>query len=268
MNAKIGKSEETILKQRHFRTIMRTEAAIIKAILAQGWAYPEMLYIDCNAGPGTYLLNNQHIEGSPIIALEEMIAADIPFKAHLIEIDESREQKLLQVVNQRFHCPDRVRIYLGDSNEILSTIKCQESQFGILYSDPNATCPGIPALRRWYRDSSTKRIDWLLHIGFAGIKRAVDVRCQKCPEFKGSLHHCFAGIKKHLSVQQEARGCWQWTFLLGCNDDILNRKFSSIGFVNGKDAETCLRDLSQIKSRIGSSQHKGMDYEPGDLFVN
>ena len=89
MNGTLGSSEETKVKQQHFREIIRPHMRIVKGAIngkMKGIGDPQYLYIDMNAGCAWYPDGKgSYFTGSPVIAIEEASSEDIHFNAYFIE---------------------------------------------------------------------------------------------------------------------------------------------------------------------------------------
>ncbi len=250
----VGVSKYTEEKQSQFRAMLRVQLRIIKSIIHRhpGWAYPKMLYVDTNSGSGRYSFDGVNIEGSPLIFLEEVEKRRLDFEAYFLEKDPAICTDLEKNIGVERLKKYEITILRGDNTLTLPEIRPKKNQFGLVYSDPNASCPSFRALHEWFCQVNASRIDWLAYIAMAGLKRNESRKCAaSCDFYSGDIFDCFKRIgKKYLSVRViEPGGGWQWLFVWACNDSILNDKFRGFGFKSRGEARAYLKDISQTQQK-------------------
>lgn len=98
------------------------------------WPFKQdYLYIDLYAGPGQYNCQHYTGNGSPLIALQELETAQMPYKAVLFNHDTGECQTLQ---NALVDTP-KATIINTDNQNAIDYLQCFSNQFGLAYFDPN-----------------------------------------------------------------------------------------------------------------------------------
>ena len=229
-----GFSDNTPMKEEHFRMILGTHMRIVKGLLGrQRWMVPFYVYGDLNAGPGDYSpAYGFPLFGSPVIALTVAKAIGLPLQAAFYEQDATTIIALRRALlnsgmwadPQRpdlfFRTPEQAAlIYEGDyhTNALTALEHFQEhhnpkSIYGLLYSDENGNCPPFALLGDYAK--VLPRLDVLIHVAATPIKRQFYSPVH--PLMK-RLDELMAMVPKDYWMIREPYGRHQWTFLIGTN---------------------------------------------------
>lgn len=245
-----GYSENTPLKQEHFRTIMHTLCPIIRSILHRHghYAAPRMLYVDLRAGPGIYAdytdLFHHGLLGSPLLTLKAARASSLPLQAYLLDSDPQAILSLHQSLplyggvrrqgeDEPARFSDAQGVYqfcvcAGDSADytprILSMAAHQAQKFyGVVYADVNGGTIPVAELAAYSQLLSLT--DIVFHYSGTYRKR-VHGRFDNRPP----LVEVLPQIKKDYWIVRKPYHQEQWTFLIGTNWDSFP-KFERQGFV-------------------------------------
>ena len=82
----VGFSRWTRVKLKQLRAIMTMHVKITKAVLTKHRFYEQTYhFIDATAGPGTYEVNGEEVQGSPLVFLSVAEEQQLMYKAELIE---------------------------------------------------------------------------------------------------------------------------------------------------------------------------------------
>ena len=271
-----GYSENTPIKQEHFRTIMRTLCGVVKGIIGRyDTALPHFAYIDLNAGPGWYTspsLFGPGYPGSPIIALDMAHRAHLPFMADVVDRDPKAIASLathLQAVYGFVAVPplmpgtmllaqpdmdvvfclwplpaDQVTEAIRDA--LFSSMDHHQKTdvYGVVYTDVNGGDILFDELAAY--SEAFPKMDLILHLSATHRKR-VQGRYGLRPPIVDAI----APIKKRHWIVRAPAGREQWTFLIGTNWDAFP-DFSRHGFVT-------------IESPRGRAIMQAISYKRGGL---
>lgn len=243
----IGLSNETLIKQEHFREIVRTHLMICNGIFKRNYDWSEngnYFYYDLNSGPGCY----EGITGSPMIFLKEArIYRNIKFHCFLFEENVSNAAELEANI-ESMNLPDnfKINVIIKDSEIYLNKymIYTKNCKFGMVYSDQNGRIPPFDTLSQFSYHKSNSRIDIVVNMSATNIKRVRG--SSKCCENR-NLNDYLRSIRKQAWLVRENHGKHQWTFLIGSNWKKFP-EFKNIGFWNIQS-----REGNEIFSNLNST---------------
>jgi hypothetical protein len=260
-----GYSSNTPLKQYHFSILADTHLHIVRGILSRAaWAFPSYLYIDLNAGPGQYVLDDgSYSLGSPLQMCLRADALGMPLTPYLCESDPTTAHTLRQTLvshglptqgvtdgNNRVTVPHVLSNLTRSSGYALSTC------YGLIYSDENGSLPPFDLLGKCAQ--SLRLCDILIHVAATPIKR--QYYSDRHPLIE-RLDEMIAQVKKAHWYVRKPYGQHQWTFFLGTNWNAFP-DFSKYGFF-----DTRSRAGANILKSL-SYNHKERSGEQGDLFIS
>lgn len=202
----VGCSEHTIYKQEIFKQIVHANIQMWKSALSNPRHFEgNYTYVDMNAGPG--VVPGFDINGSPIIALEELEMSGIRYFAHLFENNISSFTELRKTVDNN----SSVCVYPFPNAEMLDFVGTRGKRNripGLIYSDENGVVP-FDVLAEFSKYFET--MDILIHFSATSIKRV------KHYDGYGSLMENLKLIqRKNVSIQ-EGQEKHQWSFLYMTN---------------------------------------------------
>ena len=204
-----GTSPSTATKDKHFKEILNTHMTISKSIMSRyDWAIKKYYYFDLNAGPG---IDHKGRKGSPKIFLDAAIDKRLPFEAYFFEIEKPTATIL------RHHAQGLGKVMEGNHhdtfpplfNEIVSPYT-----FGLVYSDETGKVPPFNLLSECFSCPGFARIDVLIYIASANVKRAL--KRNNTRHFM-RLSALIKLIDKKQWIIREPQDKHQWTFLIGSN---------------------------------------------------
>lgn len=252
---KVGISRYTRIKQEHFKTILTTHARIFQYIKRKyEWVRPHYLYIDMNAGPGSYEdEKGDEIKGSPLIFLDVADKLNLSFKAKFIENNKENLEDL-HITIAEIWCSmgepdswddDTINYIKKNHNKVIGEL-CTHSrpkQYGLIYNDPSGELPSFDALRLFA--DCYKRADILINCPATTLKRS--------PK-KISILDYLKGINKKYWLIRELYFEHQWTFLIGTNW-IDFPEFEKIGLYR-KDSKEGQRILDKVMTTASEEREK------------
>ncbi len=206
---KFGHSEHTEVKQEHFKGLLDMHLKITRGIISRKeWTDPHYYYFDITAGPGIY----EGQDGSPIIFLKLVEAANITYKAVFIESDSERYNQLEK--NIELYQQGNIKVHLGNHDNVLPQyfFGINKNKYGLLYADPTGTLPPFELLGQM--SQRYHRLDILINCSATNIKRE-----RKSPktDLKETLTDGLDKIDKQTWIVRSPVGKHQWTFLVGSN---------------------------------------------------
>lgn len=233
---KVGRSQDTLLKQENLKYILDVQFKIFNSIIAKHkWVNKKLFYADIYAGDGG--INNR--DGSPIIF--EKICSQHKIFCNPVFIEEN------PVTTKRLESKIKSPV-INDKNEnILPLLYPLKNQLGLIYVDPNGD-PNFNIIEDFYKKPNTQMIDLLIYFSGTTIKRAY-----KAPTAKRniSLEENIKRIPKKKWLFRSPTGKFQWSFLLGTNwIDI--PKYKKLGFY-------------EIDSLLGQSVLSTLNYTKNEL---
>ena len=201
----LGVSDYTPTKQENLATILRWHLEVVRCVLPK-WGGTQYCYFDLNAGPGRYKTETgTQVTGSPLVFLQAAQAAQIPFRAVLIEQCHESYLALRRNVTKA----DNIEVRYGNHNIVLSEYCSNHPRaLGLVYCDP--TNHEVPFTALSYFCRAYPRVDVLIHVAANAIKRT---RADDDPDLLSRL----GVLNKRDWLAMEPTGKWQWTFLLGTN---------------------------------------------------
>ena len=254
-NLSSGYSDNTPIKQEHFRTIMRTLCRVVKGIIGrEDYVLPHFVYIDLNAGPGWYTsptLFGPGYPGSPIIALEIAHRETLSFMAEVVDRDRNAITSLhthLQAVYGFIDVPSLdlqslllaqpdmdavMNLWPLDAEEATGSIidglnvamdaHKKTQVYGVIYTDVNGGNILFDALEDY--SHFFPKLDIIMHLSATHRKRV-----QGRYGIRPPIVDAITPIKKRHWIVRTPAGREQWTFLIGTNWDAFP-DFSRHGFV-------------------------------------
>jgi hypothetical protein len=134
-------SPETEQKERHYRGLVRIHARICKAILAKQRRPLPYLFADLHGGPGNLPRPNGAgtFLGSPLITLDELVGAQLPYQTWHFEHDIIVADRLAQAIPGHDQL-GRAQVWSEPFEQgvprLLERLGRQPWRYGLIYSDP------------------------------------------------------------------------------------------------------------------------------------
>lgn len=246
-----GSSENTPIKQRHFRQIVATHLRICQSILKKNpqWLSDMYHYIDAYGGSGS----GPGGSGSPVIFCEESSKLRIKSFALVHEINDDARFSLH---TKMFPYRDDVYVLIKEDCRSLEFRDNSKKRLGMLYADPNGL-PHWDVLQKAFDIKANRMLDLVLHLPGTMVKRCVGMTCHK------SLGEHLSAIDKQFWIVREPYGSWHWTFVIGTNWDAFP-KFSHIGFhrIDSPKGAEIFEQIHYTKEQLVAMGKKRIKYEP------
>lgn len=274
----VGISENTALKQQHYRLIMERLALIHRRGLAkpqnQQWVLPELVHVELNPGPG--YLEELALPGSPVIAAEAYGAEGLPVVMHCPErerkvypklldnlqrwgrlrlLDEDWRQARLVSATRQLTCYAYPRDYALELPRLLAEERERKTRegleghnvrqsLGVLYSDESGCMPPLSLLQSCAVWSHWWRLDVLIHVATTNLKRR---RASPVDPWPYTLEEVMAMIGKPYWIVREPFGPHGWSFVMGTHWERFP-EFRAQGFYRLDSLEGCeiLRRLNEV----------------------
>jgi three-Cys-motif partner protein len=235
----VGYGRWTPVKLDHLRAILAMHVGITKAVLRKNpFFVQEYHFIDATAGPGTYDVNGEQVQGSPLLFLSVAEKHQLHYRADMIEKESANAQHLRkqlpmpQYGSVKVHCCEyRAAIFKLLTSE-------DDTRLGLFFVDPTTGIPDFNTAK--YVSQMRPRMEILMYLSATNVKRAHDAAARL-------LSERMAGIdKRHWIVRRPFPGdAHQWTFLLGSNTDLFG-DYRKIDFyrLNSKEAQAFFPKLN------------------------
>jgi three-Cys-motif partner protein len=249
----VGCSKTSLLKQEHFRQIVD---ALLYNYSQTETNYDYFMYIDTNAGPGFHPI---YEKGSPIIFLEEIAKFGLKYNSILFERDKEEVVELRKsLIKYNNGFIDENIAVLKKDNHVLSEdliksyIKVSHDKpiHGLIYADPNGFS-SFDILSQFSHIPVFNNVNVLISCPCCSIKRLINKRIKQgitdTPRLKEYINNI---NRKHWFVR-EPKGNFQWTFLLGTNDDNLDvPEFSVLHNLNTQKGIETFNKLHYTKEEL------------------
>lgn len=208
-------SSETSTKQKHlcglFDFLMPTAKKNMDA-----WKGYDRNYLICelNAGRSEYIDEDtgEEIIGSAVLGIERAKLHGLNYKAVLCELLEDNAEDL----RCKFAGDKNVVVLQGDNRIELPRVMIRQDspkQFGYVYADPNDAQLPIVLLADLYSRKSFERVDLIVNVAAASIKRMIHRGNYK----DISLDSLLDRIHKKTWLVREPHNKQQWSLLVGTN---------------------------------------------------
>lgn len=212
----VGQSGYTAIKEDHYGRLLGwhigvTQRAIQNDKQIGRWNWrPSYLLIDATSGSGTL---EDGSAGSPLVALDKLSKMSIAWRAVFIEESLDVFASLDMALPNGQNIEKRCARY----QDVFRQLERDDRQLGLLYIDPNGT-PDFAAICELTR--TLPRLEVLLSFTSTGIKRAgkTDVR----------VDEWIKRIGKRFWLVRKPYTSWRWSFLLGSDTVIFNKRYPRI----------------------------------------
>ncbi|WP_042408184.1 hypothetical protein [Streptacidiphilus carbonis] len=218
-------SAETERKESDFRGILGMHVNICKGIMRRRPGHP-YLYADLYAGPGHLEYKGKQFPGSPLIAQDLLVRANIPYEAVHFEQDGEVAERLQSALYSEpgalFGGPDATNspVY-NESFESgfprwLRGNGAQARRLGLVYADPIKD--EIPHALFNQCARLLPQVDLLSYVSATQYKRRRGSELRlKGETDKPLFSDHVSAVNKRIALIREPGGPWQWTFVLWSN---------------------------------------------------
>ena len=208
-------SPETVTKQKHFVGILDILMPVAKLNMNKWKGCDPYFWIyDLNAARSEYINEDtgERIVSSAVHGVINARIHGLNYKAFLCELREDNAADLKAF----FARDNKVTILQGDNEKTLPpTLPSQyeRERFGYVYADPNDARLPIDMLEDMFSRNPFKRIDLIVNIAAASLKRMIlhenydDI----------ALDSLLARVNKKTWLVREAHDKHQWSLLVGTN---------------------------------------------------
>jgi three-Cys-motif partner protein len=251
----VGFGPFTRLKLGHLRAIVAMHISITRAVLEKHRFYAQAYhFIDATAGPGSYEVYGEEVQGSPLMFLSLAETAQLRYKADLIEkepanVDTLRQQlPVFSCGSVDIHCCEYALII----PEMLPSK--DKTQLGLFFVDPSNGIPDFDTVA--YVSRMRPRMEVLMYLSATNLKREHGITTPLLLDRMARIE------KSHWMVRKPIPGdAHHWTFLLGSNTDLF-REYRKIDFypLNSREAQEFFPKLNlTVKQRFERLQRRLFD---------
>jgi len=208
-------SSETATKQKHFEGILNILMPVAKkSMVTFHKCSPYFWIYDLNAARSEYINEDtgEQIVGSAVLGVTKARLRGLNYKAVLCELREDNAADL-----QRYFARDNNVTVLQGDNEITlpPTLPPERAfeRFGYVYADPNDAKLPINMLTDMFSRKPFNRIDLIVNIAAASIKRMI--HNENYDDI--ALDSLLKQINKKTWLVREPHAKHQWSLIVGTN---------------------------------------------------
>jgi hypothetical protein len=217
----IGLGNESAHKYRNAEGLLPMTIRMAMGALRNrpSWVRP-YVWLDLTSGPGFHLLDGKQAKGTPVIALEALVATGMPFYAVFLESNSINADQLRRHLVQRFGPEEQAqtwfKVHHGDSHTVAARLLAEapgaNGLGGIVYDPTKAV--DFDLLKTLAEVPGRKRYDLLVYLSATSIKRPRNLPLTYLTDRRSLLERLVA-IGKGTWVVREPAGVSQWTWLVG-----------------------------------------------------
>lgn len=207
-------SSETATKQKHFEGILNILMPVAQKSMATfRKCNPYFWIYDLNAARSEYVNEDtgEQIVGSAVLGVTKARLRGLNYKAVLCELREDNAADL-----QRYFARDNNVTVLQGDNEITlpPTLPPERAfeRFGYVYADPNDAKLPINMLTDMFSRKPFNRIDLIVNIAAASIKRRIQNE-----NYDDIALDSLLRINKKIWLVREPHAKHQWSLIVGTN---------------------------------------------------
>lgn len=224
-------TDETVIKEQHFRGILKMHIGICRGIYSRWRKPPPYLYVDCHGGPGILELKGRTFDGSPVIAHDLLGTGRLAYEAVHFENDPEIAARLDVTLAAAGSPRSGSHTVTAEDCEVGLPRWCLGSGYprdcrGLIYSDPIGDPIPVEALN--VAAARFPKVDILAYVAANDQYKRVN----------GGRHghgrtlvDDIASVDKRTVLIREPRTTHQWTFILWSNW-VDFPQWEKIGFVN------------------------------------